>query len=363
MSKIFFLWLVLSSFLVSAQTSPVHISGKVIDIYSKLPLESASVFMQNTTIGTTTDAAGNFKLNLPGGGYDLVITFTGYQTFIKRISTSDTGKKDFIIELKRVEKELKAVIISSGKQEANGWETYGDLFLANFIGETPNSKLCTVKNKEVLKFYFLKQRNCLKIISTDPLKIQNEALGYIIRYNIDSFVYDYNRGETIVTGNPFFEEMTATDSLERKKWSANREKAYKGSLLHFMRSLYNQQLKTEGFDIKALKKEKADGKAIPIINVYESLNYIKNDSLQVVQILPKHYVLQLYYTKAKPEYEYMNRYAQGFTKYKISVLTFTPGKMITIEPNGFFYPQYDLTKGNYLSWKRVADMLPYDFNF
>src|SRR5205085_12363594 len=136
-----------------------------------------------------------------------------------------------------------------------------------------NSKLCMVKNKEVLKFYFLKQRNCLKVISTDPLEIQNEALGYTIRYNIDSFVYDYNRGETIVTGNPFFEEMTATDSLERKKWSSNREKAYKGSLLHFMRSLYNQQLKAEGFDIKALKKEKADGRSIPIINVYESLNY------------------------------------------------------------------------------------------
>ncbi|MEI9957253.1 MAG: carboxypeptidase-like regulatory domain-containing protein [Ferruginibacter sp.] len=325
------------------------------------PLESASVFMQNTTIGTTTDASGNFKLALPDGGYDLVITSTSYKTTVIRISTNDVSKKNVVVELKRIEKELAAIIITSGKAEKNGWENYGDFFLANFIGETPNSKLCTVKNKEVLKFYFLKERNCLKITATDPLEIRNDALGYTIKYSIDSFVYDYNKLETTFTGSPFFEEITPTDSVQKKKWTANRLRAYKGSILHFMRSMYYQQLKTDGFEVKAFKKGKLEERAIPIVNVYESLNYNKNDSLQIVQILPKYYVLELSYTKGKPEYEYMNRYPQGYTKFQISALTFTPDKVITIEPNGFFYSQYDMIKSNYLAWKRMADMLPYDF--
>ncbi|HSN61437.1 MAG TPA: carboxypeptidase-like regulatory domain-containing protein [Ferruginibacter sp.] len=52
------------------------ISGKIISSDSKQPLQGASVFAQNTTIGTATDAEGNFKLTLPDGGYSLVITFT-----------------------------------------------------------------------------------------------------------------------------------------------------------------------------------------------------------------------------------------------------------------------------------------------
>jgi hypothetical protein len=65
------------------------------------------VFAENTTIGTATDAEGNFKLYLPNGGYTLVVTFTGFNTESKRINTSDANDNNLAFELKQKEKKWK----------------------------------------------------------------------------------------------------------------------------------------------------------------------------------------------------------------------------------------------------------------
>src|SRR5688500_3045953 len=64
----------------------VAVSGKIIDAESKEPLNSASVYCQNTTIGTTTNKQGEFSLQLKSGGYELIISYTGYQK--KRVQIS-----------------------------------------------------------------------------------------------------------------------------------------------------------------------------------------------------------------------------------------------------------------------------------
>jgi len=146
---------------VSAFTQSVtyKISGKVIDAVTKTPMQGASVFAQNTTTGTATDINGNFTLPLPNGGYDLVITFTGYQTVSRRITTIDAEDKNIIIEVKQKENEMEDVVVKASNEVKDGWEKYGEFFLDNFIGKTGNSKGCTITNKEVLKFYFYKRRN------------------------------------------------------------------------------------------------------------------------------------------------------------------------------------------------------------
>ena len=74
------------------------VSGKIIDQETRLPLQGASVFAENTTIGTATNNEGIFQLKLPNGGYSLVITFTGYQTETKRITTSDAATNELIVD-------------------------------------------------------------------------------------------------------------------------------------------------------------------------------------------------------------------------------------------------------------------------
>ncbi|MEO7766577.1 MAG: carboxypeptidase-like regulatory domain-containing protein, partial [Ferruginibacter sp.] len=152
------------------------ITGKVVDVATRSPMQGASVFAQNTTTGTATDINGEFVLRLPNGGYGLVISFTGYETTSRRISTADADDKNIVIEIKRQENAMEDVVIKASNEVKDGWEKYGSFFLENFIGNSDNSKGCTITNKEVLKFYFYKRKNRLKVLATAPIEMENLSL-------------------------------------------------------------------------------------------------------------------------------------------------------------------------------------------
>jgi CarboxypepD_reg-like domain len=354
------LW-ALSSVSASSQTGYYYVSGKIIDAVTKAPMQAASVFAQNTTMGTATDAAGNFKMALPNGGYDLVITFTGYQTATKRITTTDADNNNIVIELKQKEKELQDVVIQSTGEVKDGWEKYGDFFIENFIGKTANSKQVTIKNRDAIHFYFSKKRNRLKVMATEAVEIVNEALGYNIKYTIDSFTYEYNTQVSFYIGYPLFEEMTTADTAKQNLWAANRLKAYRGSMLHFMRSLYHKQLKEEGFEIQFLIKANDTETSVPLLNMYGAMNYSRDDSTQTVEILPNQNNMAVIYNKEIPEKNYLDANPDEPEKFQLSVLSFVPKASVIVEQNGYYFEQTDITINQYLGWMKMADMLPYNF--
>ena len=344
-----------------SQATHYIISGKVFDAQSKLPLQAASVFAQNTTIGTATDTAGRFTLELPNGGYELVVTFTGYQTETKRITTGDAADKNIVIEIKQKEREMQDVVIKSSNEVTNGWEKYGDFFLENFIGKTQNSKQCSIKNTAALKFYFSKKRNRLKIIATAPLEIVNESLGYNIKYTLDSFTHEYNTQVSLYTGYPLFEEIQPADEVQKNKWKANRQVAYNGSILHFMRSLYQKKLTEEGFEIQFLLKINDKETPIPVKNLYGGLNYKMDDSTQTVEIMPNQHEVAVLYKNEQPSTLYLDVNPEASAKFELSVLSFIPKETIILEQNGYYYDQNVITINSYWAWEKVGDMLPYDY--
>ncbi|MEO6546955.1 MAG: carboxypeptidase-like regulatory domain-containing protein [Ferruginibacter sp.] len=349
-------------FSISAFTQTAFvITGQVISGDSKLPMQAASVFAQNTTTGTATDANGNFSLRLPNGGYSLVITFTGYETVSRRISTADAGDKNIIITLKQKENSMEDVVIKASNEVKDGWEKYGDFFLDNFIGKTANRKGCAIINKEVLKFYFYKKRNRLKVLASAPVEIENTSLGYKLKYALDSFTHEYGTESGIYTGYPLFEEMQPTDSIQKNNWQANRLKAYKGSMLHFMRSVYNKKLKEEGFEIQFVTKRNDLETAIRLTDFYRALNYDKDDSTHLVDIMPNQPDMAVLYNKEKPDPGYLLQNVDTPTEFELSVITIAPDEYIGIEQNGYFFDQNDITITGYWIWDKIADMLPYDY--
>lgn len=337
------------------------VTGKVINAETKLPMVPASVFAENTTIGTVTDAEGNFRLQLPNGGYNLVITYTGFQTEAKRITTASADDKDIVFEMKLKQKEMEDVVVKATYEVANGWEKYGDFFLDNFIGKTANSKECVINNASALKFFFYKRRNRLKVLATAPLEIVNNALGYKIKYELDSFTHEYNTEVSLYTGYPLFEEMKPANEEQRVKWETNRLKAYHGSILHFMRSLYQKKLKEEGFEIQFLIKFKDIETATAVKNFYGAMNYSKDDSTQTVEVWPNQNEVAVIYKNEKPEEAYQLANPDQPAKFQLSVFSFIPKESIIIEQNGYYFEQTELTINQYLSWEKMADMLPYDF--
>ncbi len=353
------------------------VTGTILDSSSREPLPAASVFCQNTTLGTFTNKQGEFSLSLKSGGYDLIISYTGYQTQTVRVSENN---KLEILMIKE-DKSLGEVIIKTSNEVPNGWEKYGDFFIKNFIGATPNAARTRLLNPEVLKFFYFKRSNKLKILATDALQIANQALGYNLRYQLDSFVYYYNTNINSYRGFCLYTEMDGPDSLKRA-WSLARSKAYYGSKLHFMRSYYDSTLLENGWTIDMLD-EGSDKKFSKISDVYDSSYYnlitYTRDSViyitdstrtdTVVYQVPTGTVdveiyfprkIRISYTEKRPEPEFLEQ--SGLPKNvgnQISYIDFKDA--IAIKENGYYYNQKDWINQGYWSWKNVADLLPYDY--
>ena len=359
--KSFYLSLIfiIFSLVVFSQDNHFVITGKVIDKSTQQPLTGASVFAQNTTFGVATNAEGEFRLKLPNGGYILVVSFTGYETESIRI-TNASEEKNLVIEISPKEKSLEEVSVVSSNAVKDGWDKYGQFFTENFVGKSAFSLQTIIKNPEVLKFYFSKKRNRLKVLADEPLIVENFALGYIIKFAIDSFTYEYETNTAQFIGYPLFEEMLGT-AEKGIVWHQNRIKAYKGSLLHFMRSLYNKTMVQEEFEIQFLVKNNDREQTIPLKNPYLALNYLKDDSSNIVEFNPNQPHVIVIYNKAKPEVNYLEFDPKAKKDFQVSTLTIMPGEIITIEENGYFYEQADIITNGYWGFLKIGDMLPYDY--
>ncbi|MCZ4319739.1 carboxypeptidase-like regulatory domain-containing protein [Aequorivita viscosa] len=97
--KSYFLALVF--FLITAATfAQSELKGKVADFLTFQPIESASVYIKNTTIGSITNADGNFFLKVPQQHLQdtLVISSIGYKSFNVVISEFENGSDIYLEE-------------------------------------------------------------------------------------------------------------------------------------------------------------------------------------------------------------------------------------------------------------------------
>ncbi len=358
MKTILSIILICFSFSVSAQ-SYFYIKGKVIDDSTRLPMENASVLCQNTTKGTITNKEGEFRLEVPAGGHNLVISYTGFESESVRISSSQDNSNELIIVLKKKENKLEEVVIQASSEVKDGWTKYGSHFSAYFIGSTPFSKQCSIENPEALKFYFSRKRNVLKVKAEEPVVVLNYALGYKIQYQLDSFIYDYGTKFSAYVGVAFYTEMDSTEE-QKAIWVQNREKAYLGSRLHFMRCYYDSTLAENGFVIEEIFEDSITGKPkiSTLENPYDTAVYVLVDSVdREINLFGKYRIV---YTLAPMEKEYLlaNKYPPS-AKEQLSTLEFLNGFVIT--ENGFFYEQTEVINSGYWAWKNLADQLPYDY--
>ena len=361
-SLIFFSVLILENLPAYSQVHDGYlVKGKVIDQVSGLPLQAASVFAQNTTLGTATDAEGRFAIYLPEGGYDLAITYTGYESESRRV-TKTAATEELLFTLAPKEKSLEAVSVTLTNEVKNGWEKYGEFFKENFIGQSVFSGQCIVENPGALHFYYSKKRDRLKVLTDTPLVINNYALGYKVHFALDSFINEYGTHTASFVGYPVFEEMKG-DSAQLSLWQSNRSKAYKGSLLQLMRSIYEKRITENGFELQFIIANNGVEYPVKLLNLYGALHYVMDDSTGIVEINPAQRELAIIYNKEHPEAAYERTdSAAGKKNFQLSTITFATGESIIIERNGYFYDQQDLITNGYMAFKKIGDMLPYNYD-
>lgn len=237
----FFLFIFLNS---NAQQT---IKGVILSS-NKTPLEGASVFFNNTTIGTISDKKGCFELHFPKGSYNLVISYLGYKKVIKPINTITNSPLTIILE--EDNNLLNEVIIKKTIYDED-WHYNFARFKNAFLGRSKLAKECKILNPKKLHFEFNSLSNTLTAIAREPLLIKNKALGYLITYDLVDF--SLNRENLVFSGYAKYDNLRKS---VRKKHASNRLKAFNGSRMHFLRSLLSKELKKEGFVVNQFKRVK-----------------------------------------------------------------------------------------------------------
>lgn len=365
----------------SAQPGPNALTGTVTDSLSGKPLAGVSVYLNNTSRGTVTAKDGSFRLPIPGGTYQLVFSAIGYSTVIRWID-GRTPPPPLHIHLHPSATELTAVTVEP--YEKRGWGKYGKFFRENFIGTGTNASSCEILNREVLRFHFYKRSNRLSVTATEPLLIENNALGYTLEYRLEEFVTDFNTKIITWQGYPLFHEKQPKNADRLQEWLFNRKTTYRGSLMHFIRSLYASHTLRESFliqrDVVVPNAEKIRVKEIyrpdfqkpglyPMDTLYHFWEVLRQPNMieRRIAISPDSLTIPHSGSPARDlyfdgtllvTYGVSNRTDSFF----VSGIRLLGTRPVTIEENGNYYPGKELlTTGRWGQSEKISNLLPLDY--
>jgi len=232
---------------ISNAYSQNTITGVIINGVDKSKLPAASVFINNSTRGTMSDNEGKFIITgITEANFELVISYSGFKTESVKITPDNINSLHTITLFPR-KTDLAEVKIRA--PEKDGWLKWGKLFTESFIGTSDFGSMCKIENPEVLRFFYDKENYILSAYSHGNLIVKNKALGYIVRYQLEEFLYEGKAGRLTYIGYSGFEDLNA-NSRKEQKWERNRREAYEGSIMHFMRALYKERVADEGFEVR-----------------------------------------------------------------------------------------------------------------
>ncbi|GAB3498575.1 hypothetical protein GCM10027341_20400 [Spirosoma knui] len=224
------------------QTTTTKLTGHVTDAATGKPLPFANVYLNNTTQGAATDEQGKFVLPaVQLGTVDVVASFLGYETERRTVRIDDTQPKPLNFALKPNNQVLADVTVKARKKD-KVWERQLREFKRHLLGDLYGNQ-CLIANSYVLEFTETDGR--LTATASEPLTIENQAMGYRLFYDLQHF--DVYRQHVHYGGSARFEELPAADERQANRFRRNRIKAYQGSLRHLMASLVSGTYQQEGF--------------------------------------------------------------------------------------------------------------------
>lgn len=319
------------------------ITGLVLSQSDQSPLGFAHVFLNNLNKGTNSDENGRFEItDLKAGRYELVVSYIGYETFVQTIEL----KEDTHLKIELISKAtmLKEIVVRDDKN----WKINYQVFLSDFFGETPNSRSCKILNPDVLDIVFEADSNILRVSSQDMLLIENKALGYKIKYLLKEYRKDFRTGYMSYYGFIVFEKMEHKNKKQFDKWRRNRQKAYFGSIQHFLRVVHQGNYKKENFEVRKISTSPTKQKLVAEETLPpDSIRYFDKENCFL------NFSDQLHITY------FPNKKRNGETL--VSELTLLIPNA-PLEFNGVLQNPLAIAMGGYWAWKeRIGDMLPHNF--
>jgi hypothetical protein len=218
------------------------ISGQI-QTESGSAISNVNVYLDGTKVSSVSTSDGSFKLDVQGQkSGNIIFQKDNYETSIFPLDKAIGKSVKVIIN---PQSEIEEVVIIPYTEQA--YKDFINYFLDQFIGFDRDD--VRIKNQRTLKFSFDKKNQFLKVKAPQTLVIENKKLGYTIQYNLINFQADFKKKSVSYLGTSFFKENS-----NKKEFILNRMNAYKGSMMHFLRSLYNNELEKEGFIVNHARR-------------------------------------------------------------------------------------------------------------
>jgi hypothetical protein len=339
-------FLLLFCFCFSLTALAQAIKGRVFDEKNK-PLFGANIFLDGTSIATISNEEGYFQLSvLVKTNTNLVVSYIGYQSIAISSFSADEELK---IVLQPSTNSLKEVVI---KKERFTRKQMLKVFREQFLGDTKAGRKAIITNEEEIDFEYDEKYKVLKATSDKPLIIQNPVLGYKVTYEISDFIVQFHLlsieskdvNKILFTGVSRFEETSSSPAIIKE-----RMKSYRGSVLHFFRSMISDKLAENQFMLVKNKK---------IAEVKNNFSFKDNSGLIQVNLTDK--PTKIVSKNALVDDKFYSYYQISFEKSKTSAITFlTP--VFDIDQFGIHSNVNEILFAGEMSYKRIADLLPTNY--
>lgn len=297
------------------------IHGFVLDNNTKEPIPFANVYFNGTYTGTSANGTGEFYLTMKENNpRPITATSVGYYSMTLYDCPIDSVV--FILLDPKVYNIAEVIIRPDLKSRYEKEK----MFTVEFLGKDFNATRCKIENIEDIILVYNESNNSLNAFCDKPIIIKNNALKYKINYYLDQFTSSHE--SVFMSGTYYFSEIP---HRFKKAVTDRRKDTYLGSRMHFIRSLWENQLEKEGF----------------IMNIVDSCN-IGYTNIVVDSTLQEKLLSQ--------SNNIVVRYNEKFQK---SLLIFSK-KNVAIEKSGYFDP-HGLKWAGFMASQRMADLLPYEY--
>lgn len=352
---------ILILFFVSKAHSQV-LEGNVYDMKNNA-LQAATVYLDGTTISTTTDAEGYFKINGNGNNQAaLIISYVGYRS-IRLENPFQNRKIRALMEEDAI--AMEEVVLEKGPFTR---KEMLKAFKEQFLGTTEAGLSCKIQNEEDINVFYDIATNTLSATSQKPIKIKNSYLGYEVFFELVDFNVEYRRrslssfsiAKSYFAGSTFYKEVS-----QSKKITKRRLQSYLGSTSHFVNTIAKESWQKEKLalfvdkfrvdpkeyfkvgDTLGMKKITLLKEPLKKTAIYKKENLGTNfDGSKKLEVLN--------YEEVKIPFNIL------YDGKKQSLVDFVE-KVLIVDDNGNFRPLYGVMVGGYLSSLKVGDMLPIDY--
>ncbi|OVE78770.1 hypothetical protein BVY01_04505 [bacterium I07] len=325
----------------------LSVKGKVTDSKTGKPIPDVNVYLSGTTYGSATDKDGRYIIEfiLPGT-HILVASHIGYflQTLEVECYKAQEYKFDFMLK----PRVLQTTGIGISAPHANEWKKHLKTFSRLFLGESDNAKDCKMLNPEVLEFDVDEQSGNFVAKSDSILRLENQSLGYKVYIVIESFLWIKNLNRLQYMVYPRFETMRDQNRNVHKKWIKRRRQTFRGSYRHFLKSLVQNRLVDDGFDLFPIVDTFVEPEYVSGLHFRNYFKrFISADTLGMRRLRFKDYLYVVYRGRRDPIKSYLK--LAGHVE------------SVIIDTLGNCHTPFGLEKSGDWGNARIADELPLDW--